>query len=304
MTLSVVAIPEPSLVIAPADIAAHWELELSQPLEPLATERNLVVRSGSYVLREARSPLESVLWEHELLLFLAPRIAEVVAPLRARDGTTFLVSADRVVSVFPYVDAAPASRGDERVRAELPRLLARLYLAMREWPGMRSRPGGRPSWRDLDWVRNETWDWNAVEPTPVLERAYAAAREWLESPPPLTESAVHGDFHPENLLASDRGIEAVLDWEFARVDWPAADLAAAVTVLALGRDGTFDDRIAANVVAAYVDAGGEDESYALEPLIRQFLLAVALHGHTRRAQGSSWHPGFQAMIETALERFV
>jgi Ser/Thr protein kinase RdoA (MazF antagonist) len=229
MTLSVVAIPQPSLVIAPADITAHWNIELPRPFQPLATARNLVVRSGEYVIREARAPVESVVWEHELLLFLAPRIREIVAPLTAADGTTFLAAGDRVLSVRPYVEGELASRGDQRVRAEVPRLLARLHAAMREWPAARPRPGGRPAWRDLDWVRNETWDWTRVERTPLLERAYAAGREWLQSPPPLVESAVHGDFHPENLLASERGIEAVIDWEFARVDWPAADLAAAVS---------------------------------------------------------------------------
>jgi Ser/Thr protein kinase RdoA (MazF antagonist) len=304
MTLSVVAIPQPSLVIAPADIAAHWDIELRRPFEPLATVRNLVVRSGRYVIREARAPLASVAWEHELLRLLAPRVSEVVAPLPAADGSTYLVAGDRVVSVVPYIDGELAKRTDERVRAQVPPLLARLHRAMREWPVTRPRPGGRPSWRDLDWVRNETWDWTVIERTPMLERAYAVAREWLQSPPPLIESAVHGDFHPENLLASGRGIEAVIDWEFARLDWPAADLAAAVTVLALQRDGTLDEQVADETVKAYVDAGGEDESYALDPLIRQFLLAVALHGRTRAAQGSSWDPGFQAMIETALERRV
>jgi Ser/Thr protein kinase RdoA (MazF antagonist) len=219
------------------------------------------------------------------------------------DGSTYLVREGHVVSVTSYVDAPLAKLTDERVRAEVPCLLARLHRTMREWPDARPHPG-RPSWRELDRVRNETWDWSVIERTPLLEHAYAAAREWVRTPPALTESAVHGGFHPQNLLASERGIEAVLDWEFARIDWPASDLAAALTILALQRDGTVDDRIATDVVGAYVDAGGKDESQALEPLIRQFLLAVALHGRTRRAHGCSWHPEFQTMIEPALERFV
>ena len=53
-------------------------------------------------------------------------------------------------------------------------------------------------------------------------------------------------------------------------------------------------------MTAYVDAGGKDESYALEPLMRQFLLAVALHGRTRKAAGGSWSPGFQDLIEAEI----
>ena len=121
---------------------------------------------------------------------------------------------------------------------------------------------------------------------------------------PLAESAVHGDFHTDNLLASERGIEGLIDWEFARIDWPASDLAEAVMVLSLQRDGTIDQRIADETMAAYVDAGGRDESHALDPLMRQVLLAVALHARTRKATGQSWSPEFQGMLETALERFV
>ena len=129
VTLSVVATPESSLVAAPADIAAHWGIELGASVELLAPSQALVVRSDAYVIRDAKTSLESVMWEH-------------------------------------------------------------------------------------------------------------------------------------------------------------------------------DQRIADETVAAYVDAGGRDESHALEPLLRQVLLAVALHARTRKATGQSWSPEFQGMLETALERFV
>ena len=305
ITLSVVATPETSLVAAPADISAHWEVELRTPFEALATLRNLVLRSGPYVIRQADATVESVQWEHELLSFLSAEIPEVQAPLRARDGSTFLAADGRVLWLLPYVDAPTARRHDTRVRDQVPRLLARLHRVARAWPETRPRPG-RPSWRDVDWVANtnEGWDWSVVERTPLIDRAYAADREWVASAPPLEECAVHGDFHPENLLASERGVEAVIDWEFARLDWAATDLAAAVTVLALQRDGTIDRAVVEETVGAYVEAGGRDESDALQPLMRQFLLSVALHVRTRKAIGASWSPEFQLMIETALASLV
>ena len=157
ITLSVVATSKSSLVVAPVDIGAHWDIELEASLERLARSRNVVVRSGAYVIRDQDTTVESIQWE---------------------------------------------------------------------------------------------------------------------------------------------------DWEFARIDWPATDLAAAVAVLALQPDGTIDQRIAEETVSGYVDAGGRDESHALDPLLRQFLLAVALHARTRRAAGESWNPEFQDMIESALARFV
>lgn len=293
------AIREPSLVVDPADIAAHWNIELSTPFEPLATIRNLVFRSGHYVVREAHAAPGNVAWEHELLTFIAPDVPEVVPPLPARDGSTCLVRKGAVVWVQPFVEAEPAKRSDPAVIAAIPRLLARIHLACGDWPNVRPRPG-RPALREQDWVVNETWDWKVLERTPLLEDAYAFALDWLASPPALIQSPIHADFHTDNLLASDGRIAAVLDWEFARLDWPAFDLAAAVAVVSLQPNGTIDRAIADRTVAAYVDAGGADESFALEPLMRIFLLAVALHGRTRKVQGASWHPEFQEMIETAL----
>jgi len=125
VTLSVVATPEISLVIGPADIGAHWGIELDASLEPLAPSRALVVRSGAYVIRDAQMSVESIQWEYDLLGFLAPRVPAVIAPLRAVDGSTFLAAGDRVVSVMPYVAAERAERTDPRVRHEVPRLLAK-----------------------------------------------------------------------------------------------------------------------------------------------------------------------------------
>ncbi len=132
-----------------------------------------------------------------------------MAPLQARDGSTYVVADGRVVSVRAYVEAAAADRASPTVRAQAPRLLARVHRAAAAWPAVRPRP-----------------------------------------------------------------------------------------------DGSIDRRIADEVVAAYVDAGGHDESYALEPLIRQFLLTTCLHSLTRAATGASWNAGFVAMIERALERLA
>ncbi|TMK70336.1 MAG: hypothetical protein E6G50_09065 [Actinobacteria bacterium] len=57
-------------------------------------------------------------------------------------------------------------------------------------------------------------------------------------------------------------------------------------------------------VAAYVAEGGHDEPDAQPPLMRQFLLAVDLHGRTRKDAGESWNEAFQQMIERALAHLV
>ena len=110
-----------------ADIAAHWGLRLAAPLEPIPAATTVVLRSGPYVVRSERRSVKSVLWEHDLLGFLAADVPEVVAPIPARDGTTFLARGRSVVSVFPYVEGRHMSRTGARVRVQLPQLLGRIH---------------------------------------------------------------------------------------------------------------------------------------------------------------------------------
>ena len=60
------------------------------------------------------------------------------------------------------------------------------------------------------------------EPHPVLELAI----RWLDQARPLSagESVVHGDFRLGNLIVSQAGLEAVIDWELAHVGDPIEDL--------------------------------------------------------------------------------
>ncbi len=57
---------------------------------------------------------------------------------------------------------------------------------------------------------------------PALELGF----RWLEQhrPPSSAAGLVHGDFRTGNLLVSERGVEAVLDWELAHVGDPLEDL--------------------------------------------------------------------------------
>jgi aminoglycoside phosphotransferase (APT) family kinase protein len=62
-----------------------------------------------------------------------------------------------------------------------------------------------------------------VEPHPVLELIL----RWLRERQPRNQEVVlvHGDFRTGNFLVTERGLAAVLDWEFAHWGTPAEDLA-------------------------------------------------------------------------------
>ena len=225
----------------------------------------------------------------------------MLAPIRAPDGSTFIARNEHVVSIFPYVDGAQIDRADETVRARLPEVLGRMHKRASAWPVAEQRPE-QPSFRELDWYSNLWWDWSLLDPTPVLERAFAETRDWVANAPRLARSAVHGDFHPGNVLARDGDVVAIIDWSFARLDWTAVDLAGMVGVLALEKDGSLSAAVVEHALGTYAEAGGPGEPDVLVPLLRLFFLDVALFALTRRARGQSWNPDLVAMMERALEK--
>ena len=61
------------------------------------------------------------------------------------------------------------------------------------------------------------------EPHPALEYGLWWLR--LHRPEPLADVVSHGDFRIGNVVVSERGLEALLDWEFAHLSDPREDLA-------------------------------------------------------------------------------
>jgi aminoglycoside phosphotransferase (APT) family kinase protein len=293
---------EPSLEPLPEGIAERYGVAL-----PASGERLLggatgaLVRAGDFAVRAEHTDPESVRWEHELLRFLAEEIDEVVAPLPALDGSTFYLEGSRVVSVFPFIEGDELRSREGAFRHELPTLLARLHRRAQAWT-VRDPRVGVPALRERDWDQNDWWDWSLVEKTPPLVRAFEELREWVRSAPDLCVCAIHGDFHPGNVLVRDGRIVAVLDWQYARRDWPAFELAS--IVWDLGWDGestTIDPGVRDAVIRDYLDAGGPGEPEVLVPMARLEGLASALFSLTRAARGLSWNPDFTRRVIATLD---
>jgi Ser/Thr protein kinase RdoA (MazF antagonist) len=301
MTLSVVAIPKPSLVAPPADIAAHWDLDLLEVAErlPLGSARNVVARAAEVVIRIEETSVESIRWEHDLLSFLSASVPEVIAPITAQNGTTFLELDRRIASVYPFVEGAPLESDDPAARVDLAVLLARTHQRALDWPVRTQRPDRR-SFRDLDWERNLWWDASIVKMPPALERGYASVVSWVAEAPQLLTCAVHGDFHARNVLTRKGRIVGVFDWEYARLDWPAAEVSALVWLSGDEVDIAATERI----VAAYAEAGGPAETTFVRPLLRLRCVAAALYSLTRAARGESWNPASVDGQLRTLERLV
>jgi Ser/Thr protein kinase RdoA (MazF antagonist) len=291
---------EPSLEPLPEGIAERYGLALPARGERLrGGASGSLFRAGDVAVRVERTDPTGVRWEHELVRFLAQGVDEVVAPLPALDGSTFYLEGDRVVSVYPFVEGEELRDRESAFRNELPVLLARLHRRALAWPVAEQR-AGMPALRERDWDRNEWWDWSVVDKIPPLVRAFEELREWVAAAPDLTVCAIHGDFHPGNLLVRDGRIVAVVDWQYARRDWPAFELAS--VVWDLGWDGAaLDPVVRDEVIGAYLDARGPGEPDVLLPMARLETLVTVLFSLTRAARGLSWNPAFTNQLIAMLD---
>ena len=285
----------------PDGIAERWGLAPLPSAVPLeGGHKNKLLRCGDVVLRIERREPESVAWEHELTAFLSHDIPEVVTPLAALDGSTFVETDGLVVSVLPFIEGTALDRNEETERLGAARLLARLHWVGRVWK--RPRPD-RPAFADLDLETNAWWDAQIIEMPPVLARAYERSRAWLTAAPWLARGAVHGDIYRGNLRVRDHRIHGLLDWEDARVDWPAWELAnAAWEVCKDEASDRLDPDRSARFLAAYAEADGPGELDPFDDLLRLRLVADALYSLTNAARDEPWSPEYVEHLLRALEQ--
>jgi Ser/Thr protein kinase RdoA (MazF antagonist) len=137
-----------------------------------------------------------------------------------------------------------------------------------------------------------------------LVRAFEELREWVANAE-LCVCAIHGDFHTGNVLVRNESVTSIIDWQFARRDWPALELAGIVWDLcSVGDSTTPDPALRDQVVGQYVDAGGPGEPEALVPLMRLESLVSALIGLTREARGQACNRGFTEFLIATLDELA
>lgn len=153
---------------------------------------------------------------------------------------------------------AKLAHGDT-IAARLGRALAALHAIPNELiPPHLARPvNADPAATSL--MRLEEQVVSLLQPSPVI----SLGMRWLATrrpSPPRRCVLIHGDARNGNLIVSENGLEALLDWEGASVGDPMADLAwPCVRTWRFGEDanelGGFAGR--APMIAAYTAAGGE-----------------------------------------------
>jgi aminoglycoside phosphotransferase (APT) family kinase protein len=124
-----------------------------------------------------------------------------------------------------------------------------------------------------------------LQPSPAIN----LGMRWLAArkpPPPERCVLIHGDARNGNLIVSERGLEALLDWEGSSVGDPMADLAwPCVRTWRFGEDarelGGFASR--APLIAAYEAAGGHFDAQRFHwwKVLGTLRWAVGLAGQAR-----------------------
>jgi Ser/Thr protein kinase RdoA (MazF antagonist) len=296
--------PQPGFELVREAVADRYGVALPPRWEQLSGGTSgAVFRAGEFIVRVEPDDLESARWEHALLRFLAEEIEQVVDPLVALDGSTFYADGDRIVSVFPFLDGDELRSQEPVFRHELPVLLARVHRRAQAWPVADQRPGV-PSLRQRNWDRNDWWDWSVVEKSAPLVRAFGELREWVATAE-LRVGVIHGDFHTGNVLVRDGRVAGIVDWQYARRDWPALELAGMVWDLcSAGMSTMLDPALRDEVVGRYVDAGGPGEPEALVPLMRLESLVSTLISLTRAARGESWDRRFTQLLIATLDELA
>jgi aminoglycoside phosphotransferase (APT) family kinase protein len=175
-------------------------------------ERLLVRRAGGGVIHE-----ETLSLEHEFQVLQAAAAADVKVPR----PVAYLGELDgREAFAMEFVEGETIGRRIARepsvtLPLELADELAKIHAIPREnVPFLRGGDILARFERELDSVG---------EPHPAIEYGLW----WLgeHRPEPLADVVSHGDFRIGNVVVSEQGLEALLDWEFAHLSDPREDLA-------------------------------------------------------------------------------
>ncbi|MDP9460352.1 MAG: phosphotransferase [Actinomycetota bacterium] len=203
------------------DVAAWPGVEVTGVLTGGARAEVFAARRGEQrlVVKVSSRSAASLAWELDLLEALAQAGVHVPAVIPTGGGDR---SHEGVV-VQSFLPGQPPSTADDWQRVAA--AISTVHEVTRRWP---QRPGSASATQLVQASRGADVDLTAMPPDAVsLVRAcwQALLAQTAAAVSPELQCVVHGDFGPGNVLIDDDGV-GIIDWDEARVDVPAFDLAA------------------------------------------------------------------------------
>lgn len=268
--------------VAPSDEAVAWRAE---------AERSLFIhQSPPWRTRD------ELAWVHRLVARVAATLPEAVAPLPTRTGGAFVEHDGALVTLYPFVEGAHLDCEDATQREAAARLLARLHRVLLSCGAPpRPKPGPQSPWPAV--ARQSV-------PADLADAELDAWHARLLERPDLQRGLVHGDYYRRNLLWSDGGIVAVVDWHEAHHDLLAQEVASATWEM--GKDAarrSFSVERARAFLDAYADAGEPADAHdaaLIVPLIRWRLREEALFSLTLEARGLPADADYRSAVTAAF----
>ena len=213
-----------------------------------------------------------------LLDHLAEHACPVPRTIHDRDGKLFRLRDDKAIALIeflPGVSVNEPTAGQARAVGEA---LARMHLAVADFPGERANAMGVAEWQRL---AAECGDAGLRSIDPQLADLVARelpvlAAQW---PADLPRSVIHADLFPDNVLMLGNRVTGLIDFYFACNDLTAYDLAVTHAAWCFADEGrTFRPDLSAALLAGYESLRPltADERAALPLLARGAAMRFAL----------------------------
>lgn len=252
-----------------ADVLSRYDLGRIEQIRvyPYGSRQAPKVRittsTGRFLLKRrapGRDDPRRVAFAHGLLLYLADRGYPVSPPIRCRAGGDSLLAINgRIYELFAYVrgdrdDGSPASAAAAgEALGSLNRLLFdhRLSAGLKAGPLVGSYHAAAAVGEKLQLVPAAVAACDPDTDRDGLQRICAALlRAYREAAQRAGEAGfagwpkgiIHGDWHPGNLLYADGRVVAVLDFDSARLEPRAADVANAALQFSMRYGSSADPR--------------------------------------------------------------
>ena len=227
---------------------------------------------------EARTDLAQLPFFLDLLDYLAEHGCPVPATIHGRDGKSFRFVADpgspdgqgKAVALIEFLPGVSVSEPTPAQARAVGEALARIHLAVRDFPGSRENDLGLAQWR---WFAEQcgTAGFGEIDAAlgDLVERELGVLeRNW---PQGLPRSVIHADLFPDNVLMLGDEVSGLIDFYFACTDITAYDVAVTHAAWCFDASGTRFDPVASDALLAGYDSVrplSEAERAALPVLAR------------------------------------
>ena len=314
----------------PADLLAAWDLTQIQSVSRVAGGElkevfrlDLADRSLALSLYPPEATPAMVASELAWVAEFAAQMPEVPRPIPTADGAPLFVGQTGQVAVLSeFIEGEHPDRAVGAHRRAAAEMLARLHKVASNIRDPQPRPG-YPAWTELDWRDNQCWSWSRVQRflhdsdlSDVPDRVEERVAKGLEPLPgallaladlDLPAIPIHNDYFEGNLFCRDARIVGVVDWDEARLDWRAWEIANATWSFSRAAEEHRMDTLTAQAfLADYESAGGEitdDERRVLVQLMRVRLLWETLYELGRGCLGDQMDWQYLYGNLTALDGF-